>query len=121
MTSQTVAVLVVVVLGAWQLRIRRHPAWSVSAPARHHLDTACLLVVIAAYWLTDAPTTLGWEWVVGNLWLLAAVTSMALGLRALADTTLRQALMSAAIESIGERGSQPPTSHRVSRRPVADA
>lgn len=120
MNSQTVAVLVIVVLGVWQLRIRRHPLWPVSAPARHHLNTACLLVVIAAYWLTDAPTALGWEWVVGNCWLLAAVGSMALGLNALADATLRQTLMSQAIESIGESALQPSAPRQVSRRRVAD-
>jgi hypothetical protein len=119
MSSTTVAVLVLVMLGLWHLRDRRRPGWAVSASARGYLNSACLLVVIAVYWLTEASSVTGWEWAAGNLLLLAAVTSTVLGYNALAAATRRQALRSQALESIGDP--QPAGTRRLSRRPVAGA
>lgn len=116
MSSTTVAVFVLVVLGLWHLYHRRRPAWAVSASARAYLHSAYLLAVLAVYWLTEAASATGWEWAVGNCLLLAAATSAALGHNALGAATRRQALRSQALESIGD--AHPSGAHRVSRRPV---
>lgn len=118
MGSTAVAVLLLVVFTLWQVHNRRHPAWPVSAAARCYVNTGCLLAVLAGFWLTEASSTTGWEWLVGDLLLLAAVTSTVLGRNALAATARRQARTSQALESITDRDVSP-SARQISRRPAA--
>jgi len=111
--GSTIAVIITVaVLGGWYLRTRRHSAWTVSADGRFYITAGYPLVTIAMYWLVQSMsrTAIGWEWALGNLWALVAVTSFVYGFNALHTASEQLQSASRTIESIG-RGA-----HRSLRR-----
>lgn len=115
MGGSIVAIVAVVVLTVWHLRTRRHPSWSVSADGRFFLYMGYPMVAIAAYWLTDSPTDTAWEWALGNLWALTAMTFFVYGFNALNGAAMRRSAGARAIETIphgAEARMQTPTPGR---------
>jgi hypothetical protein len=100
MSSIAAAILTVVVLGAWHLRTRRHPCWSASADARFYIVMGYPATAIAVFWLVEATAATAWEWVIGNLWALAAMVAFVYGFNALHRTHDQQQRTSRAIETI---------------------
>jgi hypothetical protein len=94
------ALLTVVVLSGWHLRIRRHPSWPVSKDGRFYMFSGYPMVIMAVYWLTDSPTPIGWAWAVGNMWALAAMVSFVYGFNTLDVGTRQRRAAAAAIETL---------------------
>jgi len=83
MDSTIAALITVAVLAGWHVRTRRQASWAVSSKGRTFVLTGYFAVAIGVYWLVGAPTATGWEWLVGNLWTLGAMTSFVYGFEAL--------------------------------------
>ncbi len=100
MSSTLTALAVLAALSIWHLHNRRHPGWRASSDGRFNIFCGYALVAIAAYWLTSAPTATAWEWVLGNLWALAAMLAFVTGFGALNKVTADHAWMAQLVESI---------------------
>jgi hypothetical protein len=87
MESTVTAIAVVVALGAWHVRTRRHPGWRASAEGRFAILAGYPLLIIAVYWMVSAPHLTTWEWAFGNAWALAAMVSFVVGFDALNHVT----------------------------------
>ncbi|WP_232374766.1 hypothetical protein [Mycolicibacterium mengxianglii] len=104
-TSAMVAALVLIVgLGGWHLRTRRHPAWKLSSDARFYITLGYPMIAIAVYWFVESPSNTGLEWLFGNAWALAAMVSFVLGFTALDDVPRQHQRASKSIETIPETG-----------------
>lgn len=91
MSSTLTAIAVLVVLAVWHGHNRRHPGWRASSDGRFNIFCGYFLVVIAAYWMTSAPTATAWEWALGNAWALAAMVAFVSGFSALNRVVARHA------------------------------
>lgn len=100
MESTATAIAVLVVLTGWHLHNRRHPGWRASAEGRFNIYSGYFLVMIAVYWLTSAPTMTDWEWALGNVWALGAMTAFVYGFGALDRVTAQHAWLSQMMEAI---------------------
>lgn len=100
MESTITALAVITVLAAWHWRNRRHAGWLASADGRLNIYCGYALVAIAAYWLQAAPTATDWEWVVGNLWALAAMLAFVTGFDTLNRVTAEHATTAQLMESL---------------------
>lgn len=100
MATSLAAVVTLVALGLWHLRIRRHPVWFTCPDARFYITAGYPAVVIAVYWLMSSSTISGLEWVLGNLWALGAMTAFVYGFNALNAEYERQTLAAFDVESI---------------------
>jgi hypothetical protein len=81
--STTAVVVMVVTLAVWHLRTRRHTNWNLAADARFYITSGYPLVAIAVYFLSSATSGTDWDWVLGNLWALVAMTAFVCGFNAL--------------------------------------
>ena len=124
MISTIAAILTVATLAGWHLRTRRHPCWSTSPNARFCITAGYPAVAISVFWLVQATTTttatLGWEWVIGNVWALGAMVSFVYGFNALHFAREQQQQASQAIESIAPMTSEAGTSRHPSTTRGAD-
>ena len=102
MAPSLAALITVVALGLWHLRIRRHPSWLTCSDGRFYFTVGYPAVVIAVYWLTNSSTIGGLEWALGNLWTLGAMTAFVYGSNALNVESERQNSSHLDIESISE-------------------
>ena len=75
-----------------------HPGWSHTADGRFFIGVGYPMVAIAVYWLTASTTTSSWEWLLGDLWALAAMVSFVYGFTALNEVPKKQQSVSQAIE-----------------------
>ena len=100
MQSTITAIAVAAALSAWHLHNRRHAGWRASADGRLNIFCGYALVAIAVYWLDAAPTLVGWEWALGNLWALAAMLAFVTGFGALNRVVVEHAWASQAVESM---------------------
>jgi hypothetical protein len=83
MSSTLVGIVMVAALVGWHLHTRRHSNWSVCPDGRFFISLGYPAVAIAMYWMLDAPTHTGLEWLLGNLWALAAMICFVHGFNAL--------------------------------------
>lgn len=100
MSPTITAIAVVLVLGAWHLRNRRHAGWQASPEGRSGILAGYPLVAIAVYWLNSAPSATTWEWAVGNAWALAAAMSFVAGFGALNRAPAEHATFALEMETI---------------------
>nr|ABP47208.1 hypothetical protein Mflv_4740 [Mycolicibacterium gilvum PYR-GCK] len=100
MGPSVVAVAVVVTLGLWHLRNRRHPGWLASPDGRFSVMSGYSLTAVAVYWLAAAPTATSWEWAFGNAWTLVAMVSFVYGFALLRQVTIAHAEPARTLESI---------------------
>ena len=106
MGSSLAGVIVLVGLGLWHLRTRRHPNWSLCPDGRFYITIGYPAVVIAVYLLPDSATHTGLEWAIGNLWALGAMVSFVYGFNTLHCAPEQQQHTSLAIESIPPTASE---------------
>jgi peptidoglycan/LPS O-acetylase OafA/YrhL len=78
-TATGVGIALVLVLGAWHLRIRRHPNWRSNSLARFYITLGYPFVAVAVYLLTGASRLDGWDWALGNVWALVAAVCFVKG------------------------------------------
>jgi hypothetical protein len=78
---------IVVVLAAWHLRTRRHPNWRRSRDARFFITLGYPFVGVAAFFLANAVNDTSWNWAIGNVWALVAVTLFVYGFQSLDTPT----------------------------------
>ncbi len=83
MVPTITAVVMVVTLAAWHLKIRRHANWNLSPDARFYITSGYPLIAIAVYFLSSATSDTDWAWALGNLWALVAMVSFVYGFDAL--------------------------------------
>lgn len=100
MDTTITALVVLLALGLWHLRNRRHAGWLASSDGRFFVLCGYALVAIAAYWLESASTATTWEWVFGNLWGLAAMIAFVVGFGHLNRATAEHAQAAQQIEAI---------------------
>lgn len=82
--SATVAVVIAVVaLGAWRLRVRRHPNWATSDDARFYISTGTWTALIALYWFLQSQQEPHWVWDAWPVLVVAAALLLLRGLNAL--------------------------------------
>ncbi len=74
-----VGIALIVVLGGWHLRTRRHPNWHRNSLARFYITVGYPLIAIAVYLLVVATGTGSWDWALGSLWALIAAVCFVLG------------------------------------------
>jgi hypothetical protein len=102
MAPSLAALITLVALGVWHLRVRRHPSWLTCPDGRFYITVGNPAVVIAVYWLTNSSTIGGLEWALGNLWALAAMSAFVYGFNALNAESERTILSDLDVESIPE-------------------
>lgn len=107
MTSTITASAVVVLLGLWHVRNRRHAGWQASANGRFFVLLGYPLAAVGAYWFSTAPGAAAWEWAMGCAWVSAAALSFTLGFRALRRVTAEHARAAIALETIATTGALP--------------
>jgi hypothetical protein len=100
MSGPVTAMAILLVLGLWHLRNRRHPGWQLSADGRFFVLSGYPALTIAIYCLTTAPSDTAWEWALGNAWTIVSMLSFVYGFNALNTVPRRQHSASPAIESI---------------------
>lgn len=100
MHGPVAAVGILVGLGLWHLHNRRHPGWQMSADGRFFVLSGYPTLMIAMYWLTQAPGQTAWEWAVGNVWTIVSMVSFVYGFNALNAVPAHQQAASQAIESL---------------------
>ena len=79
MGSTIVTVVMLAVLAAWHVKIRRHANWKFSADARFYITSGYPLVAIAVYFLSTATTGTDWTWVVGDFGHLSRWSRLSAG------------------------------------------
>ena len=102
MAPSLAALITLVALGVWHLRIRRHPSWRTCPNGRFYITAGYPAVVIAVYWLINASTIGGIEWALGHLWALASMFAFVYGFKALNAETESTNLSDLDVESIPE-------------------
>jgi ABC-type Fe3+ transport system permease subunit len=83
MGSTIAAIVTVIGLALFHLRIRRHPQWRSSADARYSITLGYPLVLIAVYWLAQSWSGSDWAWIVGSVWAVVAMVAFVQGFKAL--------------------------------------
>ncbi|OBF27951.1 hypothetical protein [Mycobacterium sp. ACS4331] len=78
-TMTGVGIALVLALGGWHLRNRRHPNWRTNSLARFYVTLGYPLVAVAVYLLVVATGTDSWDWALGSLWALIAAVCFVLG------------------------------------------
>jgi hypothetical protein len=102
MASSLVALITVVALGVWHIRIRRHASWWTCPNGRFYITLGYPAVLIAVYWLANSSTIGGLEWALGNLWALGAMSAFVYGFNALNAESDRTNVSNLDMESIAE-------------------
>ena len=100
MVTPVTALAVAIVLAVWARYTRRHPAWGLSARARFFINCGYPMVLIAAYFLTDAPSHTAWTF--GAVWALAAAFMFTTGFGELSRVLRRQHKTALSIETISD-------------------
>jgi hypothetical protein len=122
--STMAIVVMVLTLAVWHLRTRRHVNWHLASDARFYITSGYPLVAIAVYFLSSTTTGTDWEWVLGNIWALVAMTAFVYGFNAL---NAPKAANQVAAHLHGQTGDTPattepsPVSQTVGRRMPLDA
>jgi uncharacterized membrane protein len=83
MHTTLVGIAVVLALGAWHLRIRRHPNWRHSGDARFYITLGYPLVGIAVFFLANAIGHTDVNWLIGMGWALLSTSLFVYGCQAL--------------------------------------
>ena len=78
----TIAATVVIALGYWHLRNRRHPGWRLSGDGRSYLLSGYSVFVSSTYWLWHPPVG-AWEWAFAVAWAIGGLVAFMLGFHAL--------------------------------------
>ena len=83
MHTTLVGIAVILALGAWHLRIRRHPNWRHSGDARFYITLGYPLVGIAVFFLANAVGHTDVNWLIGMGWALLSTSLFVYGCQAL--------------------------------------
>jgi hypothetical protein len=100
MATSLAAVITLVALGSWHVRTRRHPSWFTCPDGRFYITAGYPAVAIAVYWLMNSSTIGGFEWALGSLWALGAMTAFVYGFNALGAGGERRTFSELDIESV---------------------
>ncbi len=82
-TTTTVGIVMVLVLGAWHFHTRRHPNWRTSPDARFYITLGYPLVAVAVFFLANAIDNTDVGWAIGMAWALVSTSLFVYGFQAL--------------------------------------
>lgn len=109
----------VIALGAWHLRIRRHPNWCHSRDARFYITLGYPLVAVAVFFLANTIGHTDVNWLIGMVWSLVSVSLFVYGFQAL-QTPVTPGRANPAVVTVGMQLHQTPPAANVTR-PDVDA
>jgi uncharacterized membrane protein len=83
MNSTIAGIAVIVAIGAWHLRNRRHPRWRSSRDGRFYVTLGYPFLAVAVYFLAGAADGSGLDWILANAWALVSTCLFVYGFQAL--------------------------------------